>query len=308
MNKKSKKSVVIPVYMAEFMIEELLSKIVKNLKLISDDYEIILVDDYSTDKTWEKILNLKKLFPEIIGLKLSRNFGQHAAIHAGLDHVHGNWIIVMDCDLQDDPVYFEALYKKALAGWDIVLAKRINRVDNWFKKIFSKIFYKILGYLTDSAQDSSVANFGIYNQKVISSLKHMNDYIKYFPASINWVGFKKTTIEVKHGKRMSGKSSYNIQKLINLGLNVVLSFSDKPLRIVVKLGIIVSFISALIASNYLIKYFLGNILVPGYTSLILSIWFLSGVIITTIGMCGLYIGRIFDQSKNRPVYIVNEKI
>ena len=107
---------------------------------------------------------------------------------------------------------------------------------------------------------------------------------------------------------MSGKSSYNIQKLINLGLNVVLSFSDKPLRIVVKLGIIVSFISALIASNYLIKYFLGNILVPGYTSLIISIWFLSGVIITTVGMCGLYIGRIFDQSKNRPVYIVNEKI
>ena len=294
--------------MAEVMIEELLSKIVENLKLISDDYEIILVDDHSTDSTWEKILNLKKLFPEIVGLKLSRNFGQHAAIHAGLDHVHGNWIIVMDCDLQDDPVYFEALYKKALGGWDIVLAKRINRADNWLKKIFSKIFYKTLGYLTDSVQDSAIANFGIYNRKVIRSLKHMNDYIKYFPTSIDWVGFNKTTIDVKHCKRMSGKSSYNFKKLINLGLNVVLSFSDKPLRIVVKLGIIVSFISGLIAFNYLIKYFSGEILVPGYTSLIISIWFLSGVIITTVGMCGLYIGRIFDQSKNRPVYIVNEKI
>ena len=308
MNKNSKISVVIPVYMAEVMIEELLSKVVENLKLISDDYEIILVDDYSTDRTWEKISNLKKLFSEIIGLKLSRNFGQHAAIHAGLDHVHGNWIIVMDCDLQDDPAYFEDLYKKALSGWDIVLAKRTSRSHNWLKKFLSKIFYKILGYLTDSEQDSTIANFGIYNQKVIRSLKHMNDYVKYFPTSINWVGFNKTTIDVKHGKRISGKSSYNFKKLINLGLNVVLSFSDKPLRIVVKLGIVVSFISALIASNYLIKYFSGEIIVPGYTSLIISIWFLSGVIITTIGMCGLYIGRIFDQSKNRPVYIVNEKI
>ena len=308
MQENIKISIVSPIYMAEDILHELVNRIVTDIKPITNDFEIILVEDGSSDNSWEKIMELKKTHSEIIGLKLSRNFGQHAAIYAGLEQALGDWVIVMDCDLQDDPVHFKALYQRAMKGWDIVLAKRVNRIDTFFKRLFSKIFYRILGYLTDSHQDSSVANFGIYHKNVILSLKEMKDYIKYFPTSVNWVGYKKTTIDVDHNKRFSGKSTYTYRKLIRLGINVVLSFSDKPLRIVVKLGISISFISMLIALYYLVKYFSGEILVTGYTSLIVSIWFLSGVIITTIGMAGLYIGRIFDQAKDRPVYIIQKKI
>ncbi len=308
MQENIKISIVSPIYMAEDILQELVNHIKLNIKPITNSYEIILVEDGSTDNSWEKIMELKKSHSKITGLKLSKNFGQHAAIYAGLEQATGEWIIVMDCDLQDDPSYFNKLYNKAIEGWDIVLARRVNRLDSFFKRIFSKIFYKFLGYLTDSEQDSSIANFGIYHKNVISSLKEMKDYIKYFPTSVNWVGYKKTTLDVNHEKRLSGKSTYSYRKLIRLGINVVLSFSDKPLRIVVKLGILISFISMLIALYYLVKYFSGEILVTGFTSLIVSIWFLSGVIITTIGMAGLYIGRIFDQAKDRPVYIIQKKI
>ncbi len=308
MSENIKISIISPVYMAEDLLQELVDRIKSNVKSITNHFEIILVEDGSTDNSWDKIMELKKSHPEIIGLKLSKNFGQHAAIYAGLEQAVGEWIIVMDCDLQDDPLHFNDLYNKAIEGWDIVLASRVNRIDSFFKRIFSKLFYRTLGYLTDSEQDSSIANFGIYHKKVILSLKNMKDYIKYFPTSVNWVGYKKTTIEVDHHKRLSGKSTYSYRKLIRLGINVVFSFSDKPLRIVVKLGILISLISMLIALYYLVKYFSGEILVSGFTSLIVSIWFLSGIIITTIGMAGLYIGRIFDQTKDRPVYIIQEKI
>lgn len=308
MQENIKISIVSPVYLAEGILSQLVDSIFLNIKSITDNFEVILVDDGSSDGSWDKIMQSKKIHPEIVGLKLSRNFGQHAAIYAGLEHAKGEWIIVMDCDLQDDPIHFKTLYQKAIEGWDIVLARRINRMDSLLKRSFSKIFYRMLGYLTDSDQDSSVANFGIYHKNVIISLNDMKDYIKFFPTSVNWVGFKKTMLNVNHKKRTSGKSSYNYKKLIRLGINVVLSFSDKPLRIVVKVGILVSFISMLIAFYYLLKYFSGEILVPGYTSLIVSIWFLSGVIITTVGMAGLYIGRIFDQAKERPVYIIQKKI
>jgi dolichol-phosphate mannosyltransferase len=308
MQENIKISIVSPVYMAEGILSELVDSILLNIKSITNNFEIILVEDGSSDGSWDKIMELKQIHPEIVGLKLSRNFGQHAAIYAGLEQVLGEWIIVIDCDLQDDPVHFKALYQRAIKGWEIVLARRVNRIDSFFKRLFSKIFYRILGYLTDSDQDSSVANFGIYHKNVILSLKEMKDYIKYFPTSVNWVGYKKTTLDVNHKKRLSGKSTYSYKKLIRLGLNVVLSFSDKPLRLVVKVGILVSFVSMLIAFYYLLKYFSGEILVSGFTSLIVSIWFLSGIIITTIGMAGLYIGRIFDQAKDRPVYIIQKKI
>lgn len=301
-------SIVSPVYMAEDFLQELVERIKQNIKSISNNFEIILVEDGSSDGSWKKIKELKASHSEIVGIKLSKNFGQHAAIHAGLEQAVGEWVIVLDCDLQDDPAHFIDLFKKAKEGWDVVLARRVNRNDSLIKRVFSKLFYSVLGYLTDTKQDSSIANYGIYHKDVIEALGEMKDYIKYFPSSVNWVGFNKTTIEVDHHARSFGKSSYSYRKLIRLGLNVVLSFSDKPLRIVIKTGIILSFISMLIALHYLVKYFSGEILISGFTSLIVSIWFLTGIIITTIGMAGLYIGRIFDQTKERPVYIIQKKI
>jgi dolichol-phosphate mannosyltransferase len=299
-------SIVSPVYNAENILSELVLRIETSVKEITNDYEIILVEDCGPDNSWGKIKDLSKNKPHLKGIQLSRNFGQHYAITCGLDHAKGEWIVVMDCDLQDQPEEIINLYAKAKQGFDIVLARRAERKDSFFKKLFSKAFYRTLGYLTGTEQDETVANFGIYNCKVIETLTRMKDSIRYFPAMVKWVGFKTVKLDVEHAKREEGKSNYNLKKLMNLALDIILAFSDKPLRLVVKAGLFISIISFLITVFYFLKWLKGDVVVLGYTSLIISIWLLSGVIISTLGIIGLYIGKIFEGVKGRPVYIVTK--
>ena len=308
--KKSKPhiSIVSPVYRAENILPELIDRIELSLLKFTDSFEIILVEDGSPDKSWQKIENLSQGKEYVKGIKLSRNFGQHYAITCGLDHALGDWVVVMDCDLQDQPEEIEKLYNKALEGFDIVLASRKVRKDNYFKKLFSKIFYATLGYLTGTTQDESVANFGIYNHKSIHAIKSMRESIRYFPTMVKWVGFRKITIEVEHSNREEGKSSYNFRKLINLATDIILAYSDKPIRLTIKLGFAISIISFFIAIYYFIKWLSGDIIVIGYTSLIVSIWLLSGFTISTLGVIGLYIGKTFEGVKERPIYIIDKKL
>jgi dolichol-phosphate mannosyltransferase len=214
----------------------------------------------------------------------------------------------MDCDLQDKPEEIPILYKKALEGFDIVLAQRKLRKDDLFRRLFSVGFYKLLGYLTDTKQDHTIANFGMYKKQVIESVLKMKDSIRYFPAMIRWVGFTSTTLEVEHSERFKGKTSYNLRQLLKLGTNVVLSFSEKPLILVARFGLFISLISFIAALIFLVKYFNGQIEVLGFTSLILSIWFLSGIIIFILGIIGLYLGKTFDRVKERPMYIIKDKL
>lgn len=301
-------SVVIPLYRCEPFIAELCARLNETLEKISSDFEIILVNDNSPANDWSKVNVECRKHPKIKGINLSRNFGQHYAITAGLNYATGEWIVVMDGDLQDIPEEIEKLYSKARSGFDVVLARRVERQDSFFKRTMSQLFYKTLAYLTDTEQNAEVANFGIYNRKVIQAILSMHDKIRYFPAMVKWVGFKRTEIEVEHAARSTGKSSYSFKGLLRLALNTILAFSDKPLRLTMKLGIAISGLSFLFAIVTLYRAFTGAIEVLGYSSLIISIWFLAGVMITLIGMMGLYIGRIFDQVKNRPVFIVSEKI
>ena len=268
-------SIVSPVYKAEKILPELVDRIKRSLEKITNSYEIILVEDCGHDNSWGKIEELSKTHPVIKGLKLSRNFGQHYAITAGLDHAIGEWIVVMDCDLQDQPEEIEKLFEKAKEGYDIVLARRYARQDNYLKKLFSKIFYRTLGYLTGSEQDETVANFGIYNKKVIQSIVSMRESIRFFPTMVKWVGFKSTKINIEHSTREEGKSSYNLKRLMNLALDIILAFSDKPLRLVVKSGLIISGISVLFSIYITIKWYNGEIIELGYTSIIISLWLLS---------------------------------
>jgi polyisoprenyl-phosphate glycosyltransferase len=300
-------SIVSPVYRAEQILPELVSRIKNSVEKITDSYEVILVEDCGPDKSYEKIEELAKIHPQIVGIKLSRNFGQHYAITAGLDQAQGEWIVVMDCDLQDQPEEIEKLLAKANEGFDIVLARRYARQDGFFKKFFSKMFYRTLGYLTGSEQDETVANFGIYNKKVIQSIVSMRESIRFFPTMVKWVGFKSTKLNIEHSSREEGKSSYNFKRLINLALDIILAFSDKPLRLVVKSGIIISGISVLFSIYIIIKWYNGKIIELGYTSVIISLWLLSGFVISTLGIVGLYIGKIFEGVKNRPIYIINKK-
>ncbi len=301
-------SIVSPVFNAEKIIEQLVAQIQLAIGQLNLSYEIILVDDRSDDNSWQIMQAISAKFNNVKSIRLSKNFGQHPAIMAGLEHAKGEWIVVMDCDLQDQPKEIIKLYNKANEGFDLVIAKRLNRKDNFLKKVFSRLFALFYSYLTDSKFDHSAANFGIYSNKVIAEVIKMNDYVKSFPLFINWVGFNSTTIEVEHAKRFSGKSTYSFSKLLSLAFNTIISFSDKPLKLVVKFGLIISLFSFIIGLITIFRYYNGEITVLGYSSLIVSIWFLSGIMITITGIVGLYIGKIFDQSKNRPPFIIDKII
>jgi len=200
------------------------------------------------------------------------------------------------------------LYKKAQEGYDIVFAKRTNRTDSFIKKIFSRLFFSVFSYLTGIKYDASVANFGIYDAKVINVIRQMKEPMRAFFPMVQWVGFSRTSVAVDHGSRFEGKSTYTFKKLSRLAADIILSYSDKPLRIIVKLGFIISLLAFIAAVYTLVKYFNNQIVVSGYTSIILSIWLLGGLIIFILGVIGLYIARIFSGIKNRPFYIVDKKI
>jgi dolichol-phosphate mannosyltransferase len=300
-------SIVSPVYRAEKILPELVRRIKTSVEPITQNFEIILVEDCGPDDSWSVIQSLSEKEPRVRGFKLSRNYGQHYAITCGLDQAQGDWVVVMDCDLQDQPEEIKKLHDKALEGYDVVLARREERQDKFFKKLFSKLFYRTLGYLTGSKMDESIANFGIYHKSVIKSIAQLRESIRYFPTMVKWVGFKQTAIKVEHAPRAQGETSYNFKKLLNLAIDIILAYSDKPIRLTIKAGFLVSFFALLIGLIYLVKYFSGDIIVPGYASLIISIWFLSGLIITILGVVGLYVGKTFEGVKNRPIYIISEK-
>ncbi|HBK82493.1 MAG TPA: glycosyltransferase [Flavobacterium sp.] len=299
-------SIVSPVYRAEKTLNELVVRICQTVSQITPDFEIILVDDSGPDKSWSIIEELSKTNSCVKGIKLSRNFGQHYAITAGLDRAKGDWIVVLDCDLQDQPEEILKLYKKAQEGYDVVLASRFARQDSFLKKLTSVIFYRTLGYLTGSKHDETIANFGIYSHKVIQSIVSMRESIRFFPSMVKWVGFSTTKINIEHAARADGKSNYNLKRLLNLALDIMLAFSDKPIRLVFKSGILITLFGILFSLITLYKWYNNHIFELGYTSLIISIWLLSGVIISTLGIVGLYIGKIFEGVKNRPIYIIDK--
>lgn len=300
-------SIVSPVYKAEKIIPLLVERIENTVEKITTDYEIILVEDGGPDHSWSVIESLTQNKPKIKGIKLSRNFGQHPAIMAGLSQAKGEWMVVMDCDLQDQPEEIEKLYAKALEGYDIVLAKRKNRQDGFLKKMTSLFFSKVYGYFTDTEYDNEVANFGIYNRKVIQSILEIPDAIKFFPLFVKFVGYKSTAIQVEHAERAEGNTSYSFAKLLSLAFNTIISFSNKPLKLFVKFGLTISILSFMVGMYNVYLAMTNQIEVLGYSSIIVSIWFLSGVLITTIGVTGIYVGKIFDQTKNRPTYIIDKK-
>lgn len=302
-------SVISPVYGAASLLDELVDRIKTAVAQITANYEIILVEDHGPDDSWEKIKTLAANNPQITGIRHSRNFGQQYALNCGLDNARGQWVITLDCDLQDRPEEIINLYNKAQEGYDIVLASRKNRQDDFLKKMYSRIFYRTLSYLTDTQQDATVANFAVYHRKVVDALKSMHDYNRYYPTMIHWIGFRLTKLEIDHAERTDGKkSSYNFRKRLTLAFDTIVSFSDKPLRLTVKLGLVISALTALLAIALVIRYFMADVEVSGWTSMFLSFWFLSGLIITILGMVGIYVGKIFEKVKGRPTYIIGETI
>ena len=299
-------SVVSPVYRAEAILPELVSRLENALDSMGVSFEIVLVDDCSPDSSWTVLKGLAQEHPSLKIYRLSRNFGQHYAITAGLGLAKGRWVVVMDCDLQDRPEEIPALYAKTKEGFDGVVARRAQRQDTWMKRMSSKAYYATFSYLTDTEQDPAVANFGIYHQKVIRAILSMKDQIRYFPTMLQWVGFERGFLDVVHDARLEGESSYNWRSLFSLAFNNILAFSDKPLRLTVRLGFYISVISLGIGIFYFIQYLLGEIDVLGFASLIISISFFFGIVIMILGIIGLYLGKVFEKVKDRPGFIISE--
>ena len=301
-----KLSIVSPVYRAELVLDELVERISNSIPSEFTSYEVILIDDFSPDKSWQKIVEVSNKNPNVKGFKLSRNFGQHYAITAGINQVSGDYIVVLDCDLQDQPEEIKKLFLESQKGFDIVLARRYERKDSFFKKAVSKLFYNVLSYLTGIKHDTTVGNFGIYSRQVIKEVVKLNEKIKYFPTMVKWVGFSTSYVNVEHASRSQGKSNYNLKKLLELALDIILAYSDKPLRLIIKFGLTIAMISFLMVLYVLLEKLNGNVSVSGYASLIISIWFFCGFLLTTLGVIGLYIGKIFEGVKNRPSYIIEK--
>jgi dolichol-phosphate mannosyltransferase len=307
-DRKIEISVVIPVYGCSECLHELVRRLDNSLYNISEYWEIIMVNDASPDGAWDTIKAMALSDTRVKGINLSRNFGQHYAITAGLDNAKGTWIVVMDCDLQDKPEEIPRLYKKAQEGYDVVFGRRIKRQDNFLKRISSSLFYKVFDYFTGKTSDSTIANFGIFHAKVIDSWKKLKEKNRFFPLFIQWLGFKRTEINVKHANRYAGKTSYNFLKLFNLALDSIVAQSNKPLRISIKIGFSMSILSFFYALYLFVRHFFHKVPVEGWTSVMVSIYFLSGLILGNMGIIGLYIGKVFDESKKRPLYIISETI
>ena len=301
-------SVVSPVYRGDKMLSELVERIHKAISPLTDNYEIVLVNDCSPDNSWERISEICKVDKKVKGINLSRNFGQPYAITAGLTYAKGNYIAVIDCDLQNKPEDLPAMYQKALEGYDVVSARRVVREDTFMKRMSSAIFHMVYDFLSGFDTDKAVAEFGIYSRKIVDVYCSIPEYSRSFVELIHTLGFKKTTVDVFHDHRLEGKSSYNLYRLLKLSYDSIISNSNRPLHLAVALGLIMSILSFLMAIYNIFAKFWGLNEVAGYTSTIFSIWFVGGLLLLMMGVLGLYIGKIFDQVKGRPVFIVSDTL
>lgn len=301
-------SVVSPVYRGEKMVHELVSRVKDNVSRITSDFEIILVNDASPDKSWDAILEECSSDKRVKGINLSRNFGQHRAIIAGLEYVNSEWTIVMDCDLQDRPEEIPALYLKAKEGFDIVVAKRTVKKYSFLKKLSSKTFYTVFKFLSGIDFDNKLSSFGIYSKKVVSAIRNLPERDRFFPIQVNMVGYKSTDIPIKHGERFEGDSSYTLSKLLKLAFGILISNTNKPLRIMVWVGLIMAIFSMLMAFYNVVAFFVGINYIRGYTTTVFSIWFVGGLLMFQIGILGIYLGKVFDQVKGRPLYLIMDEV
>ena len=297
-------SVVIPVFQAENCLDVLYQRLKKVLEAISENFEIVLVEDCGNDGSWQVIARLAAADPRVRGFQFSRNFGQHYAITAGLNYCQGDWVIVMDCDLQDRPEEILRLYAKAQEGYDIVLARRGTRRDPLLKRMASRLFYKLFSYLSDIDYDGSSGNFRIMSRKVVLNFCTMTEQLRFFGALVQWMGFPSASIEVVHDKRFEGNSAYNFAKLWKLASEAVIAYSDKPLRLAVRFGFLMASLSFCYGAYILGRALLYGSTVPGWGSLIVSLYFIGGIIICILGILGIYLGKTFDEAKKRPLYII----
>lgn len=301
-------SVVVPVYGCKKALPELHRRLVDVFDKMNSDYEIVLVDDCCPQNSWEEIEKLCEKDKKVIGIRMSRNFGQIKAITAGLDNVTGDYVVVMDCDLQDRPESIPEMFKKIEDGYDVVFAKREGRKDSAITKFFSKAFYKVYDYFTNGNFDNSICNFSISRKKVIDAYCQMREQNRAFTMFIKWLGFEQTAIRLPADERFEGKSSYNMKRKLKLAFEVITSQSNKPLMFSISLGFIISVLSFLYIIYLIIKALVLKDTLVGWTTIVASIYLMGGILLCAIGVVGIYVGNIFNEVKSRPIYVISKTI
>ncbi|MBF0504278.1 MAG: glycosyltransferase family 2 protein [Candidatus Omnitrophica bacterium] len=301
-------SIIIPLYDEENNLQELYQRLKKVLDpLTLEDYEIILIDDGSSDGTWPIIQKFSETDPKVKGIKLSRNFGHQSALIAGMDHAEGDVLITMDGDLQHPPELIPQFLAKWQEGFDIVCAQR-ERTENisWIKNFFSKFFLFAFNKISFVRLKEGVADFRLISREVVGVLKTMKERCRFLRGLVSWVGFRSAYIVYTAPKRLSGKAKYSLRKSLFLALTGILSFSPQPLYWAGFLGLVVTFFSFIyiIYAIYL-KLFTHSSL-SGWASILISVLFLGGVQLITIGILGSYLAMVFEEVKGRPIYIVQK--
>lgn len=279
------------------------------LQQTGEQYELVFVNDGSRDLTAEIVTKFAKQDKYVKLVNFSRNFGHQIAITAGIEHAQGDALIIIDADLQDPPFVILEMIEKWKEGYEVVYGKRIARKgETWFKKTSAKWFYRILRTMTNVDIPSDTGDFRLIDRKVADALNRLNEKNRFVRGLVSWVGFKHTSVEFLREERAAGETKYPLRKMIGFALDGITSFSYKPLRLASYLGFILSFFSFLYLLVILFQRLFTDTTVPGWTSLIAINLLFNGIILILLGVIGEYIGRIYDESKNRPLYIVSEVI
>lgn len=298
-------SVIIPLYNEALSFAELYQRLCKAVGQITDRYELIFVNDGSTDETLALILAAASQDPRLRYINLSRNFGHQIAVTAGLDLCQGQAVVIIDGDLQDPPELIPDMYQKYQEGFEVVYAQRVKRAgESWFKKITAKVFYRILQKLTSFNIPVDTGDFRIIDRKVVDILKQMPEQNKFLRGQIAWLGFRQTSITFERQERKHGQTGYPFSKMLKFALDGITGFSDAPLQFVTRLGLFFAFVSFLIILYAAYSHFILERTITGWTSLIVSSMFIGGVQLISVGIMGEYVSRINKNVMNRPLYII----
>jgi glycosyltransferase involved in cell wall biosynthesis len=300
-------SVVVPVYSCEASLRELHRRLTQSLDWTDGSYELVLVEDRGPDGSWGVLRELAQSDDHVRAFRLSRNFGQHAAITAGLSKAHGRWAVVMDCDLQDPPEEIRRLHAKAGEGYDIVLARRTQKRSSIFRRLASKLYFALLNTFAGTSIDPGHGSFSIISRKVVDSYLTFKDRDRHYLFVLYWLGFDQASIEYEHAPRATGKSAYTLGRLLSHALGGVFFQTTILLRWVIYLGFFLCALGLGAAVYFTVARISGTVY-PGWTSLVVLLLVIGGLITISTGVTGLYIGRVFNEARERPLYVIDEEI
>ena len=300
-------SVAIAVYGCRDALPELHQRVTAALRQVTNNYEIVFVDDCSPDLAWAALRKLADQDPHVKAVRLSRNFGQHAAITAALAHCSGDWTVVMDCDLEDRPEEIPRLYEKAMEGYDVVLARRQERHTSRWRRALASIYFALMRLVLGFQQDGSYGTFSIMSRKVRDAFLAIRDKDRHFLFILHWLGFEQTAIEVTQAPRHSGRSSYSFGRLLQHSIDGMFFQTTTLLRWIVTFGFLLAASGGILAAVF-IYLFLAAHPPAGWTSVIVAELVIGGFIIMSTGVTGIYIGKVFQQVKDRPLFVVDSRL